>query len=72
MWNAIRIIIYTTLESQKERNSLGRSNFEKIMAKNFPKLMDSYSEIQQVPQIMSRISKKETIPELHYSETAEN
>ena len=42
------------------------------MAKNFPKLLDSYSEIQEVPQIMSRINPKETIPGLHYIKTAEN
>lgn len=38
---------------------MGRSNFEKIMAKNFPKLLDSYSEIQEFSQIMSRINTKE-------------
>lgn len=61
MRNAIRRIIYMSLESQKERNSFGRSTFEKIMAKNFPKVMDSYSEIQEIPQIISRINTKEAI-----------
>lgn len=60
-----------SLESQKEKNNLGRSNFEKIMAKNFPRLKDSWPEIQEVPQIISRINTKETTG-LHCSETDKN